>query len=470
MDDFNPDEYLASKTNSSTDFDPDKYLSEKSVGGFMSNVGQNAKDIAGTFNRAVKGVTDMPKDYLEMGKGMLEGKPFTETPIGQDVKTLGTMAGEAVPHLVNQNGLKLEPGSVYRQYEDIAAQPLKYIPGKVGEEVKKAYPKNPFYDKPLDTALAIAPLTEGVKMPGGKFMKNTGQSIEASATMGALDLNPPALRKLSKRGQNPETVALNLNKKINELMPNLVETLDTPSSKYQKLLDANESASRSIGQVIDATTAKTGNKLPEARAMIDELRSEANSPRFKSATSQRNIDARAELLDAASHLEELEKSGQLNFRNLYEVKKGIGEAYHNTNFENAGVDKAYGIIKDKIDEIVDRASIDNPSLKDSFNHSKEVFKLTSDILPVMQKGVTRDVAGGGGLSNTALGAVAVTGHAVPAAGAYVGKTLAKAAFPDLARNLTYKAVNGLKNLPSAPDMNQMVAAYLASHFSDKNKK
>lgn len=306
----------------------------------------------------------------------------------------------------------------------------------------------------------------------GKFMKNTGQSIEANATAGALDLNTYGINKLTKRGENPETVILDLNKKIKELMPDAIELSDTPSSKYQKFLDADVAASQTIGHVIDQTTKQTGKTLPEAEAAINELRAEANSARFKSATSQRNIDAKAELLDAANHLEELNKAGQLNFQNLYEVKKGIGEAYNNPNFDNPGIDKAYGIISDKINAIVDRASIQEPSLKNDFQHAKEVFKLTSKLLPVMKKGVSRDVAGaGGGLSNAALGAGAIFGHPLTAGAAYLGKTAAKLAAPDLMRNVAYKTVNAVKRMPNlpTPNINSAVAAYLASQYANKRK-
>ncbi len=297
------------------------------------------------------------------------------------------------------------------------------------------------------------------------------ERMEANATAGALDLNSHAIRRLSPGSTSPEQVLTKINDKVQKLFPDLVGATDTAGSKLGKLIEAHDSASDLIGQVIDTTSQKTGGVLPEVDDAIQNLTKEAN--KIPGLTSARNLDAQAELKDAATTLGELQKSGQLTFKNLYEVKKGIGAAYHNPNLENAGIDKAYGILSDAIDKILDRTTIDNPTYKDGFDHAKDVFKFTSDLIPALKPGVAREAAGvGGGLLSAGLGTAAVMGHpaAIPA---YAAKQAGKFLAPDLAQNLTYKGMNALKNSPNllpkrtGQAVNQEMIDYLESKFGKK---
>lgn len=134
--------------------------------------GNALKDVGGileTGRRVGQGVLDLPSDIYQSGKGMMQGKSFSETPIGQDVQTIGNTALDALPHGVtdpktsNLPGIgqyRIEPGSIFRQYQDLAAQPLKAIPGKIGDTMKQAYPGNPLIEHPVNSALALAPLAK----------------------------------------------------------------------------------------------------------------------------------------------------------------------------------------------------------------------------------------------------------------------------------------------------------------------
>jgi hypothetical protein len=303
---------------------------------------------------------------------------------------------------------------------------------------------------------------------GGK----AAERMEANATAGMFDLNSRGINRLTKGLENPEKVMNHINDKMNELFPefgdwkHLESYTDTAGSKYQKLLQAHDQASGVIGQVIDATTAKAG-KLPEVDSAIADLSKAA--VKFNGKTSARNLEAFNELNDARQTLSDLQESGKMSFKDLYEVKKGIGESFNNPRYDNPGVDKAYGIVSDTIDKILDRVHVSDPELKESFNHQKEIFKFTSDLLPAMKKGVSKEVAGvGGGLLSAGLGTAAVMGHpaAVPA---YAAKTAGKWLMPDLGQNIAYKGINALKNapkipLPSGQDINQLLNDYLVNHF------
>lgn len=138
---------------------PDDEIEDK---GFLSNLSENVGQTFKGFSRMGQGIVDLPSDIYQTGKGLINGQDFGETPIGQDISTVSNVVGQMVPRIVSdprQGGKwRLEPGALYRQYEEIAAQPFKSLPGKIGEAFKNEFPENPFNKKPLDTALAVAPV------------------------------------------------------------------------------------------------------------------------------------------------------------------------------------------------------------------------------------------------------------------------------------------------------------------------
>jgi hypothetical protein len=298
-----------------------------------------------------------------------------------------------------------------------------------------------------------------------------GKRLEANATANALDLGTYGVRKLTKGDENPEEVLNALNEKINKLIPNFIQLSDTSASKYQKLLTAKETAGEAIGHVVDTTAEKLGGKIPEVDEAIQDLK--AATLKYNGMTSQRNADARAELTDLSTRMEALQNAGKLDFRALQDLKSDLGQAYHNPNLQNHGIDQAYGILSDTMDKILDRTTIETPSLKGDFDKAKEVYKLTSTLMPAMKRGTAREVAGvGGGLTSAGLGVAAMLGHPAAAGIGYAGKTAAKLAAPDLAPNLAYRTIQAARNLPSLPagtgqalpqEINDLVNSWIANH-------
>lgn len=265
------------------------------------------------------------------------------------------------------------------------------------------------------------------------------ERLSANATANALDLGTFGVKKLARHGQNPEEVLNEINDQIQEHLPGLIGVGDTAGSKFAKLSQAHDSAGDMMGNLIDSVTAGTGGKLPEAQEAISELREAAKD--YAGMTSQRAIENQAELVDAANKLEGLQKNGKLNFDTLSAIKSDIGRAYHNPNMDNHGIDQAYSILSKKVDNILDRVGVEDPTLRPTYDKAKAIYRLTSRLLPAMQRGVSRETAGtGGGLMNAALGAGALF-HPLPAAAAFAGKTALKLGAPDLVQNLAYKAMN-----------------------------
>lgn len=301
-------------------------------------------------------------------------------------------------------------------------------------------------------------------------LKPAGARLEANATSNALNLGTFGVKRLAKGLENPEQVMLRVNKEVNELLPGFIELSDTAGSKFQKLTVLHDSAGKTIGSVVDSASEKMGGKLPEADEAIKELEEAAS--KYNKLTSARNADAKAELTDTVTRMKELQQNGQLNFKALQDIKSDIGDAYHNPNLDNPGIDKSYHVLTDKMDKILDR--VEMPEMKKQFILAKKAYKLTSDLLPAMKRGVAREVAStGGGLTNAALGAGAIFGHPLTAGAGYAAKTAAKLAAPDFAANAVYKGINALKNVPNpippytGQAANQILNNYLVNHFKGR---
>lgn len=301
----------------------------------------------------------------------------------------------------------------------------------------------------------------------GSALKPAAERIEANATAGALDLNSHGINRLAKGMKNPEKVMNVINDKLQDLFPNLVGPLETGGSKYQALLSAHEQAGQHIGSLVDAESKKLGGVIPEVDETIAKLEKEASG--YEGFTSPRKIEAKAELADAAKSLSDMKKNGTLNFRNLADLKTEIGSAYQGQMAPSHGTDKAYAILSEGIDKILDRT--ESPADKAAFDHAKQVYKFTSDLLPAMKKGVSKEVAGiGGGVLSAGLGTAAVMGHpaAIPA---YIGKQASKFVAPDLAQNLTYRGVNALKNASKVPKkLGQGLTQEVIDYINSKRKQ
>lgn len=319
---------------------------------------------------------------------------------------------------------------------------------------------------------------------GMQALKPAAKEVEHNVTAAALDLGPFGLRKLARAEgpkANPEEIVKNIGKEIKELMPDLVGVNDTPSMKFEKLSLADKQAGETIGNVIDQTTAKMGKNplMPEVDDAIKQLKTSAKG--YEGFGSERNLAAKAELEDAALALENMKKSNQLNFKTLADLKTDVGQAYHNPMNQNPGLDETYHTLSKTIDNVLNRA-MPETGLSDQYALAKRMYHLTSRLLPAMQRGVTREVAGtGGGLTNAAIGAGAIFGHPLTAGAAWLAKTGMKYLAPDIVPNLMYKGINAAKNvqLPAAAQRlisnapqgaRQELIDFLTSQYGNKGQQ
>jgi len=315
----------------------------------------------------------------------------------------------------------------------------------------------------------IGKATEGAGWLVGKAIPGQVKNrVEAGVISNFLKLNPRAAAKITPGVTNPETAVIQMGKKVEELFPNAFGLNDTSATVYQKMLNGHEAAQNTLGETVDMVS-RSGVKMPEVDQAIREFRTLAKQ-RFGKLTSTDNVQAKAFLNDQATILEDLKNSGNLTFRDLANLKSSIGEEFHNFEASNKGADAAYAIMSKKIDSILQRASDAlDPALKPNYDHARKMYAFTSNLLPAMKQGITREVVSQGGkLANMGLAATAMFGHPLAAAGAFAGKTAAKMAAPELGTNLSYRAMTqGIPQVPQA--MDQALTDYLLSEYGPKSQ-
>ncbi len=114
---FDPDQYLQEK-QPSDGFDPDAYLADKTGGASskemsLKGLGQNAisdvKDIASSIPSTIGQMAMIPKTILvdqpnnlyQTGKQMIQGQPFSSTPIGQQAQQFGSMIKQLPENVIH---------------------------------------------------------------------------------------------------------------------------------------------------------------------------------------------------------------------------------------------------------------------------------------------------------------------------------------------------------------------------------
>lgn len=304
------------------------------------------------------------------------------------------------------------------------------------------HPIDYFQEHPVQQTMNVLSLLGGVKglMKGeGVPQENTvGQRLAARTTSQALDISPLASRKLAtKAGVSPEQAVLDLGNKANELIPNLIEPMDSANSKFTKVLDAHDSAGTKIGGIVKSVTKGTDGSLPEGQETIDALRNAADN--------YYQVDGGdVAIQKTADRLERLQKDGKLDFDRLSKVKSEIGKGFGKTD-PPPGTEDIYDILNKNATKVVDRLSVEDPKLAPELAHLKEVYTVTSRLLPAMVRTAAKEVSGasvGSGILSKAIPSAlgGMIGGPVGALAGAGAKYLQEAIAPDLTKNLAYAAM------------------------------
>jgi predicted RNA-binding Zn ribbon-like protein len=225
---------------------------------FLGNLTANAGRISSAMGNVAEGVANLPSDIYQTGKQIYQGQPISQTPLAQDVSTVGGAVLNALPSIVNQGGsYKLEPGAIYRQMEDIAQHPIQQA-----------------YQNPIDTALAVAPVVPAslglAKGIGAAVIeKMAPEALAASAQdygMKALGFTKRFLGNdmaLMKARQSVQTI-------LNEGIITSTAGAETLAKRTEKLA---EDSGKAIGDYLKEMNSDGNFLMPQQlKASLEDLR------------------------------------------------------------------------------------------------------------------------------------------------------------------------------------------------------
>lgn len=381
---------------------------EATLGDVPLNAMNDIQDIGSTANRIGQGIIDFPKDVYNTGKQMIQGQKFSETPIWQDVNTVGNTVLQAGPHMVNdprQNGaLRLEPGSIFRQYQDLAAQPLKMLPGKAGEEFKKEYPGNPLYEHPVNSALALLPLAKP-GMAAIRDIPGVDQGLNA-ASQGLRDTAAPMARRVL--GKFPSNNATQISQ-ANEAGLEALDRGVIRNPITHPFSSSTEAMQGRLNQAIQPIGEEIGNFLSGQKEGLDSTRAMAELDSVKQRFANdpaivRKVEAAKKIISINSNqpvqdvVSPIKTPQTMDFQSGNKIK-GLFQSKVNykadTNTANAGKAIA-GTFKDSIDKQLDELSqkFGNQEQAKGFQANKKAYGNLSraeDALAGRAKSETRNM-------------------------------------------------------------------------------
>lgn len=384
--------------------------------GFMGNAVQDVKDLGSGLFRMAKGIGDLPLDAVSTTKQMFQGTPFNKTPIGQDYQNIV----QAVPHLSyepqnpqgqDQFPVRINPGSIAQQFGDIATAPLKAVPDRympdfiLTPEQSKALP-NPFYEHPVNTAMALAPAVKPLfgaarAIPAVEEGINAvGESFQGAAQgFGRRGLG------FSKKFINKDPAEL---ARANQAAQTALDTgiIKNPithpfSSGADDMMARAETLDTQTGQKIGSFLEKQGKKFDWGKAMNDLEQLKRRFPADRSVINQIN-NVKETIRTTA-----IRNGGEIPFDQANKLKSYIqnkipwnsDKAAAQVGQQSAGVFR--GSIDNQLEDIAKRGGT-SPEFKD-FKQNKKMF----GDLQTIQKGLLNKRAADSGNMKISLPSVAI---------------------------------------------------------------
>lgn len=391
MEDFNPDAYLAQKTDSG--FDPDAYLAQKGPQtSALGAAGRGALDAVPFGTKAAAGVESAVgngsyEKYLAELDSLLSADKSQHPVAHYAGETAGTIAPFAIPGvgealagegIASRAGIgaglgALQAGSNNRNAAELPTDLLKGA--GIGALV------NP----------AVGALGDAIGNGASKLANSEpGGRLGASQFADANGLNPMSLRKLAQMsGENPETAAQEMSAKLDKIVP---ENYYTPTSsvndKMKILQQLQEQSGGVIGQARKAGAAADQWTFPEGDQAIRDLVEHANN--YKDLANPEGADL---IKNAAATLQAIKDKGELNFDTMHQIKTSVGQGYNNPMNVKPGTDTIYSTLSKHLDSAMDRFGPKSGMDPSSYQKARETYAMTSKLLPLMQRGAGREVKG-----------------------------------------------------------------------------
>lgn len=349
---------------------------------FMGNVGKGLKGIYDTGSRIGQGIIDLPQDTYQTGKQLMNGGYLANTPIGQDMSTITGSVAQM-------------PKALLKQGVGLAAEPFKHIPGYIGDEMKKAYPGNPYYDQPVESAMALAPLASPL-FGALREIPAVEEGLNAAKTSMRENLVAPnarrALGKFPFGTPTEEANKVGLTAMDQGVIKNpLTHPL---SSGREAMLERANAINDSLGENIGAFLKGQGEGLDATKAMkeLDAVKEQfLNDPLISRKVDQaKNLIAK----NTGQFSEGPQPSNTMEFTKANKLK-GLFQKKVNYVSDAATQDSGKAIagnFRNSIDSQLDELSsrLGNKEGMESFQADKKMFGQTRQMQDVLEKQTNRD--------------------------------------------------------------------------------
>lgn len=366
-------------------------------GNFFKNAAQDVSDLGSGLKRIGKGIMDLPRDTVQTGREIMAGKPIGETPLAQDAKTVYRSAFTALPHIEyddwkDPKSYRIMPGAIAQQYADIATSPLRMLPDKAvpdfvaTPEQQKNLP-NPFYEHPVNTALALAPTVKPL-FRGARSIPAVDKGLNAAGESIRQNVTAPFARRaigLTKQNLNKtETQLAEANRaSLTAVDKGIVRNpLTNPfSSGADDMMKRAEALDTATGQKIGSFLKGQGEKYDWGQA-LQEL--ESLKRRFP---NDPNVSNQINNFKDTIRRTAIREGGEMPFELANSVKSYIQNKINwNTDKASAAVgQQSAGAVRKTIDTQLENIAKKGGN-KPMFKEFKENKKLFGD-LQTIQKGL-----------------------------------------------------------------------------------
>lgn len=323
------------------------------------NAAQDVKDIGkgvlGMGKSLATAPIDIPSSVYQTGKGMIQGKSFSETPLGEQA-----------------NALKEIPGRVFERAKEIVEDPIE------------SFKKNPV-KTPLDVASVVMPTAKALGLGKTAEEMNLLQEIGGRNINKSMGLKYKTISNMAK-SENPAEFGSKLGAELNR--EGAVGF--TAGGTWKKANNLKRQYGVEVGNAIDNIKNSGFPTTIPADEALSSLSQESqrllSSPESSNRIVGKMYKNRYEFLKQKSEA----SGGQLSLDDIRDAMEDVGEAINNTAKEGTkreGLLGLYGHLADARDTIVSRVAeqADNPALREDLMNANKGFSKYSRVMPDIKK-------------------------------------------------------------------------------------
>jgi hypothetical protein len=325
-----------------------------SLSGLLENAG---KELLGALETAAQAPTALPSALLKTPVQMARGTPLKETELGQQAFGM--------------------------------VEAVKQIPSQVGEAVK--HPLQTAYENPLAAATLAYGGGIGAAKIGAKALRGVGSAFESAGARGvnyAVGLRPQTIEAITKAGQNPVDVGVNIGSRLAQ--ERIIGS--TPKQTFDNLIKARQTAGSEVGRALKEIGNPTVDMDTALKPLLD-----ATTERTGAITAARKTMGKPfeqvynYLVETAS-----KKGNVIGLEDIRKAMKEVGPMTHKGAEEvQAAMSELYGTLANVQDNIITQLAntAKKLDLKQALLKANEKYSLYSRILPDIERSASKAAAG-----------------------------------------------------------------------------